>query len=1045
MLINKMFINFSSFISKKEIFVKDRSLACIILFLLLFNITNLSFCNDYYLAPGGNDSASGDINNPWATISKANTVLAAGDTVYFRTGTYQDVIYPSNSGSAGAKITYKGYPGEDVLITGVPNQAGVVFLGHNPQNGDWTSRSYIVIEDISIKNNYLPVSTSCENIRIYGQDTHDIEIRNVKILRDDSETQIYTSWVAGHRENGILLMKAHHNIIENCDIGGLTKIGIMIGSGAHHNIIRNNDIIDTFHNCINIGNGNYTYQGNLIEDNYLCGSLTSDGIQFEPDYDAVPEEDESSNQGVIIRNNTLCYNAENALDLKGTCKILIEGNLIFGNMGDNNGYVSILAYDVNNNMTYSDQDGGGAIMHGANTKSKEIIIRKNFIYDNNAGILVDKGYKIYNNVILNNSRNWEGPNSTYTRTRRPPYTGLTYLRDLSLLKSSVKNNIIGDHPVCEINLWTAIGYNLETNNNIYYNSDQVLFCEYRDKYDWDLISLSQWQPFLQGITGISGCELDSFVVNGPDDIFVDIPSNPINTVAKDDYKQKFLSTAINQGAFLTYTIGNGSGTQITLNDTGYFHAGFDIIDGDTIQLSGQLQTAKITDIDYVNNTITLDQTLTWTDNQEISLCYNGLTPDIGSYEYDKTQLYLELDETSGVNATDSSGNNNDGGLNMSSSTPWVTGKVGNALDFDGLSDHVSVSNSPSLNITDAITIAAWVKVDTLGSVMSIVDKGYNTYSIGVSSSGKFMVSYRNQTSTNVNSYGSTNVQIGTWYHVAGVIDSGGNVKLYVNGGTPERDVAFVGTSINSNSGSLFVGAGGSSGNNYNFDGIIDDVRIYNCALTGDEVNALSIAAHFKLDRIAGNNAGDTSVYKNNAELEMSSSTPWVAGHIGNALDFDGLSDYVYVPNSSSLNITDVITIAAWVKVDTLGSNVEIVNKYWNTYSIGISSNGKFKISYRNQNGTNINNYGSTNVQADTWYHVAGIIDSGGNVKLYVNGGNPELDVAFIGTSINSNNGDLLIGAGGSSGNYYNLDGMIDDVRIYNRPLTGSEISTLANQ
>ena len=93
------------------------------------------------------------------------------------------------------------------------------------------------------------------------------------------------------------------------------------------------------------------------------------------------------------------------------------------------------------------------------------------------------------------------------------------------------------------------------------------------------------------------------------------------------------SPAIDAGRFLTNTASSGSGTVITVDDAGYFFDGFDIVDGDSIQLEGQTQTARITNVNYATNTLTLATSLTWTSGQGVSLPYEGSAPDIGAYEY----------------------------------------------------------------------------------------------------------------------------------------------------------------------------------------------------------------------------------------------------------------------------------------------------------------------------------------------------------------------------------------------------------------------------
>jgi F5/8 type C domain len=81
---------------------------------------------DYYVdGTNGNDSGLGTINDPWETISQANSTLQAGDTVYIRGGTYNNVqgdeancIRPTNNGTEGNPITYMAYNNETVIVTG---------------------------------------------------------------------------------------------------------------------------------------------------------------------------------------------------------------------------------------------------------------------------------------------------------------------------------------------------------------------------------------------------------------------------------------------------------------------------------------------------------------------------------------------------------------------------------------------------------------------------------------------------------------------------------------------------------------------------------------------------------------------------------------------------------------------------------------------------------------------------------------------------------------------------------------------------------------
>lgn len=102
-----------------------------------------------------------------------------------------------------------------------------------------------------------------------------------------------------------------------------------------------------------------------------------------------------------------------------------------------------------------------------------------------------------------------------------------------------------------------------------------------------------------------------------------------------DLRLNLGSSMIDAGTFVALTAGAGSGTQMTVDDAGYFFDGNGIPGevGDLIQLTGQSQTARITAINYATKTLTLNQSLTWTDRQGVHLAYTGSRPDMGAYEY----------------------------------------------------------------------------------------------------------------------------------------------------------------------------------------------------------------------------------------------------------------------------------------------------------------------------------------------------------------------------------------------------------------------------
>jgi hypothetical protein len=95
---------------------------------------------------------------------------------------------------------------------------------------------------------------------------------------------------------------------------------------------------------------------------------------------------------------------------------------------------------------------------------------------------------------------------------------------------------------------------------------------------------------------------------------------------------------IDAGTWLTATTSAGSGMQIQVGDARYFIDGWGIIEGDLIQLQDQTQTARIRHVDYKGNILTVNTPLTWVSGQGVSLTYTGSAPDIGAYEFGKTNI-----------------------------------------------------------------------------------------------------------------------------------------------------------------------------------------------------------------------------------------------------------------------------------------------------------------------------------------------------------------------------------------------------------------------
>jgi chitodextrinase len=190
---------------------------------------------------------------------------------------------------------------------------------------------------------------------------------------------------------------------------------------------------------------------------------------------------------------------------------------------------------------------------------------------------------------------------------------------------------------------------------------------------------------------------------------------------------------------------------------------------------------------------------------------------------------FSFDEGAGTAVPDLSGHGNDGSI---SGAIWTSaGYFGGALSFTG-SSKVVVADNPSLDLTTGVTLEAWVRPSTVtGGWRDVIYKGNDTYYLeattpsGVPAAGLTLVSAGNS-----NTYAPSALAVNTWTHLAQTFD-GSVVRLYVNG---------VQVASQNRSGTLVTSTypleiGGDSIYGQYFQGLIDEVRVYNVARTAVQI------------------------------------------------------------------------------------------------------------------------------------------------------------------------------------------------------------------
>jgi len=306
---------------------------------------------DFYVDtgnPGASDSNPGTITQPWKTISKANSTLSAGDTVYIKKGSYTTFVEPTKSGIAASPITYKNYSTD--LVT-VQNTTYGVHLN---------AKSWIIVQGITFTNldrmmilensaNHNTIS-NCFFIKMRNQSSYSGSRIWLLSSYNHITNCVFSDWgqcSGGVASGGVLEIgfddgdstyPGNYNLIENCTIfnGGHHTLGVH----GNHNVIRNNY---TYNSAWTAGKGERTLymngysaycNRNLIEGNRIgysdvpCDTWGAPGAQISTEWN-------------IFRKNNFFYNNLSAIQFSTTDNYHPAGpnhNYVYNNTFMHNGW-----------------------------------------------------------------------------------------------------------------------------------------------------------------------------------------------------------------------------------------------------------------------------------------------------------------------------------------------------------------------------------------------------------------------------------------------------------------------------------------------------------------------------------------------------------------------------------------------------------------------------------------------------------------------------------------------------------------------------------
>ncbi len=504
-----------------------------------------------------------------------------------------------------------------------------------------------------------------------------------------------------------------------------------------------------------------------------------------------------------------------------------------------------------------------------------------------------------------------------------------------------------------------------------------------------------------------------------------------------------------------------------------------------------ISASEVTRLYELGATTHINTTIDTNDNLE-----NGL---VGHWTFDGPNMNIgsgtrEVIDTSG------SGNHGDW---KNHATTTVAGKLGQGILFDGTDDFISMgSGDIPFTKTSAFSGTAWIKTRNTGAISSnyyyLGSSGW-MFSIGVAGANSVEFGLLNDVA-NAGRYrmGSTNVLDGQWHFVAFTYDGSNTVagiKLYTDGG-----LEGMSTFVNSDPGTLVdrdvrIGAAEytiGNGSIFRFNGSLDDVRIYNVALststvkrlyelgatthinttidTNDELES-GLVGHWTFDGPKMAWASSTaevldssasSIEGDMINMDQQSAT---AGKMGQGMRFDGINDYINIGAATPHNNVPRKTITAWIKPSTVGeaSLGRIVEKSQssgdetttpgNGFIFGVCNDGWLCTSNRLffLQSFMPTDYGmwssaSNSLPIGVWSFVAVTYDNSSYTNkpiFYIN------SVVSTRTESNSPSGGtapddsavaLVIGNRAPGDRTFN--GNIDDVRIYNRILSQAEVKRL---
>jgi hypothetical protein len=411
--------------------------------------------------------------------------------------------------------------------------------------------------------------------------------------------------------------------------------------------------------------------------------------------------------------------------------------------------------------------------------------------------------------------------------------------------------------------------------------------------------------------------------------------------------------------------------------------------------------------------------------------------------------YWKLDETSGTTVADSAGGYT-GTWQFAATNDPVTGVIGNAAQTGWARTIHTAGPITEIGGASQATLSLWMRRGAAGYGEQVGQGiGFESQEFSIAYAGSDVVFTIPDTVVDGTwAQGAYALNDTQWHMLTLVFDGtqtgdANRLKGYVDGQSVTLTyTGTIGTTIGGTAFDFVIATEGDSDVSY-----IDDVRVYNRALSATEVSGLYNAAirgagptpiaHWKLDETSGTTAED-SIGTNDGTLTNGPVWQPSGGQIGGAVSVDGTNDYVDISATGFPANNASQTLSAWFKYSaTLTNNAALV-------SLSNSSNSVVSMGFECCVGwLSVTSFGGAQLvtynsapSANVWHHMVYTFN-GTNHVLY-------LDGVQVGTSTTAPNtgtpSGVYVGQNGFSNRYF--PGLIDDVKIYDRALTAAEVAAL---